>query len=79
MAVTIVIGNRSEIVANLLKPGNTMASVIANEFAEAATSIYQSALFEIALLLFAITLVINIIARWLVWRAGRGLQGVGRI
>jgi phosphate transport system permease protein len=79
MAVTMVIGNRSEIVGNLLKPGNTMASVIANEFAEAATPLYQSALIEIALLLFAITLVINIVARWLVWRAGRGMQGVGRI
>jgi phosphate transport system permease protein len=79
MAVTMVIGNRSEIVTNLLKPANTMASVIANEFAEAATPLYQSALVEIALLLFAITLVINIVARWLVWQAGRGMQGVGRI
>jgi len=79
MAVTIVIGNRSEIVANLLKPGNTMASVIANEFAEAATPLYQSALVEIALLLFAITLIFNIVARWFVWRAGRSMQGMGRI
>jgi phosphate transport system permease protein len=79
MAVTIVIGNRSEIVANLLKPGNTMASVIANEFAEAATSLYQSALIEIALLLFIITLIINIIARFLVWRVNRGMQAVGRL
>jgi phosphate transport system permease protein len=79
MAVTIVIGNRSEIVANLLKPGNTMASVIANEFAEAATPLYQSALIEIALLLFVITLIINIIARFLVWRVSRGMQGVGRL
>ena len=79
MAVTIVIGNRSEIVTNLLKPGNTMASVIANEFAEAATPLYQSALVEIALLLFVITLIINVFARLLVWQAGRGLQGIGRI
>jgi phosphate transport system permease protein len=79
MAVAIVIGNRNEIVANLLKPGNTMASVIANEFAEAATPLYQSALIEIALLLFVITLAINACARLLVWQAGRNLQGVGRI
>jgi phosphate transport system permease protein len=79
MAVAIVIGNRNEIVLNLLKPGNTMASVIANEFAEAATPLYQSALIEIALLLFVITLVINMFARLLVWQAGRNLQGVGRI
>ncbi len=79
MAVAIVIGNRNEIVTNLLKPGNTMASVIANEFAEAATPLYQSALIEIALLLFVITLVINGLARVLVWQAGRNLQGIGRI
>ncbi len=79
MAVTIVIGNRSEIVTNLLKPGNTMASVIANEFAEAATPLYQSALVEIALLLFVITLVVNIFARLLVWRAERGMQGTVRV
>jgi phosphate transport system permease protein len=74
MAVTMVIGNRSEIAASLLKPGNTMASVIANEFAEATTVLHQSALIEIGLLLFVITLVTNIIARALVWRAGRGTQ-----
>jgi len=79
MAVTIVIGNRSEIVTNLLKPGNTMASVIANEFAEAATPLYQSAIIEIALILFVITLVINVFARLLVWQTSRGLHGVGRI
>jgi phosphate transport system permease protein len=79
MAVTIVIGNRSDIVTNLLKPGNTLASVIANEFAEAATPLYQSALVEMALILFIITLIINVLARLLVWQTGRGLQGVGRI
>jgi phosphate transport system permease protein len=73
MAVTMVIGNRSEIYG-LLKPGNTMASVIANEFAEATTPLHQSALIEIGLLLFVITLVTNVIARALVWRAGRGMQ-----
>jgi phosphate transport system permease protein len=79
MAVTIVIGNRSDIVTNLLKPGNTLASVIANEFAEAATPLYLSALVEIALILVVITLIINVLARLLVWQTGRGLEGVGRI
>ncbi|HST03838.1 MAG TPA: phosphate ABC transporter permease subunit PstC [Chloroflexia bacterium] len=78
MAVTMVIGNRSEITASLLKPGNTMASVIANEFAEATTPFHQSALIEVGLLLFVITLITNMIARALVWRAGRGLETAGR-
>ncbi len=79
MAVTMVIGNRSEIVLNLLRPGNTMASVIANEFAEAATPLYQSALIEIALLLFVITLIIDILARLLVWQVSRGTLVEGRV
>jgi phosphate transport system permease protein len=74
MAVTMVIGNRSEIAASLLKPGNTMASVIANEFAEATTTLHQSALIEVGLLLFVITLLTNTLARVLVWRVGRGTQ-----
>jgi phosphate transport system permease protein len=78
MAVTMVIGNRSDISASLLKPGNTMASVIANEFAETTTVLHQSALIEIGLLLFVITLVTNVIARALVWRGGRGTQSAGR-
>jgi phosphate transport system permease protein len=78
MAVTMVIGNRSEISASLLKPGNTMASVIANEFAEATTTLHQSALIEIGLLLFIITLATNTIARVLVWRVAGGAQAVGR-
>jgi phosphate transport system permease protein len=79
MAVTMVIGNSPQISANLLKPGHTMASVIANEFAEATTPLYQSALVEIALLLFVITLIINIFARLLVRRASRGMEGLGRV
>ncbi|MEP6774762.1 MAG: phosphate ABC transporter permease subunit PstC [Chloroflexota bacterium] len=78
MAVTMVIGNRSEISASLLKPGNTMASVIANEFAEATTTLHQSALVEIGLLLFVITLITNVIARGLVWRAAHGMQTARR-
>ena len=67
MAVTMVIGNRSEISASLLDPGHSMASVIANEFAEATTDMYTSSLIEIALILFAVTIILNVIARLIVW------------
>jgi phosphate transport system permease protein len=67
MAVTMVIGNAPEISASLFSPAYTMASVLANEFAEATTPLHISALVEIALLLFVITIIINAIARLLVW------------
>lgn len=72
MAVTMVIGNRPDITLSLLQPGYTMASVIANEFTEATSPLYLSALTEIGLLLFIITLLINALARFLVWRVSRG-------
>lgn len=68
MAVTMVIGNRPDISASLFAPGYTMASVLANEFAEASGDLYLSALMQIALLLFGITILVNILARILVWR-----------
>lgn len=67
MAVTMVIGNRPTISFSLFDPGYTMASVLANEFTEATTSMYLSALIEIAGLLFVITIVVNMFARLLVW------------
>ncbi len=67
MAVTMVIGNRSSISWSLLDPGHTMASVIANEFTEATSNLYLSSLIEIALLLFIITIILNAIARLIVW------------
>lgn len=67
MAVTMVIGNRPEISFSLLDPAYSMASVIANEFAEATSELYTSALIEIALILFAVTMILNIIARLIVW------------
>ena len=63
MAVTMVIGNRSEISSSLLAPAQTMASVIANEYVEATTDIHISALIEIGLLLFGVAVVINFFAR----------------
>jgi len=67
MAVTMVIGNRPEISVSLLAPGYTMASVIANEFAEATSKLYTSSLIELALLLFVITVLLNAAARIIVW------------
>ena len=71
MAVTLVIGNRSQIVASLFAPGYSMASVLANEFAEATTDMYTSALIEIALVLFLVTVVLNALARLIVWGVTR--------
>ncbi|HEU4982483.1 MAG TPA: phosphate ABC transporter permease subunit PstC [Acidobacteriaceae bacterium] len=72
MAVTMVIGNRPEIVKNLLAPAYSMASVLANEFTEASDSTYLSALVEIGLALFIITILVNALARLLVWAVTRG-------
>ncbi|MEJ5351078.1 MAG: phosphate ABC transporter permease subunit PstC [Melioribacteraceae bacterium] len=67
MAVTMVIGNRPIISLSLFDPGYTMASIIANEFTEATSELYLSALIELALILFIITIIINASARLLVW------------
>ena len=66
MAVTMVIGNTNRISASLLAPSATMASVIANEFTEATGKLHLSALIEIALVLFAVTVLVNAVARLLV-------------
>ena len=71
MAVTMLIGNRHEVAVSLFAPGYTLASVIANEFTEASTPIQTSALMACGLVLFAVTITVNAIARWLVWRVGR--------
>jgi phosphate transport system permease protein len=68
MAVTMVIGNSIEGTLSLLRPGYTMSSVIANQFAEAVSNLHADALVEIGLILFIMTLILNIIARFLVWR-----------
>jgi phosphate transport system permease protein len=68
MAVTMVIGNSIEGTLSLLRPGYTMASIIANEFAEAVTPLHAQSLLEVALILFFMTLILNMIARFLVWR-----------
>jgi len=72
MAVAMVIGSSPTISKSLLAPAATMASVIANEFAEASDDTYRSALIEIGLALFLVTIVVNICARLLVWAVTRG-------
>ena len=73
MAVTMVIGNRPEIARSLFAPGYTMASVIANEFSEATSDTYLSALVEVGLALFLVTIIVNILAQLLVWSVTRGM------
>jgi phosphate transport system permease protein len=75
MAVTMLIGNRQEISASLFAPGYTMASLIANEFSEASSDAHLSALMAVGFTLFVITIVVNAIARWLVWRVSRSASG----
>jgi phosphate transport system permease protein len=72
LAVTMVIGNHPDIVKNLLAPAYTLSSVIANEFTEATGDLYLSALIEIGLALFIVTIIVNAIARLLVWAVTRG-------
>jgi phosphate transport system permease protein len=71
MAVTMVIGNNPKVSMSLFAPQYTMAAVVANEFAEAADALYLSALVEIGLVLFIITLIINSFSRLLIWSMAR--------
>jgi phosphate transport system permease protein len=71
MAVTMVIGNNPQVSMSLFAPQYTMAAVIANEFTEAADALYLSALMEIGLVLFIITLFVNLLSRGLIWSMAR--------
>ncbi|HEX7727831.1 MAG TPA: phosphate ABC transporter permease subunit PstC [Terracidiphilus sp.] len=72
MAVAMVIGNTAEIHHSLLANGSSMASVIANEYAEAVGDMHLSALTEIGLALFIVTIIVNAMARILIWVVTRG-------
>ncbi len=78
MAVTMVVGNSIGGGLSLLRPGYTMSSIIANEFAEATTVLHTQALIEIGLVLFFMTLLLNVVARLLIWRVGRGIPQEAR-
>jgi phosphate ABC transporter, permease protein PstC len=77
MAVTMLIGNRHEIVASLFAPGYTMAAAIANEFTEASTDMHFAALAYVALVLFGVTVVVNALARLLIWKVSKGRASGG--
>ncbi|NOT07846.1 MAG: phosphate ABC transporter permease subunit PstC [Gemmatimonadales bacterium] len=77
MAVTMLIGNRHEIAASLFAPGYTMAAAIANEFSEASTDMHLAALSYVALVLFGVTVIVNALARVLIWRVSKGRQSGG--
>lgn len=75
MAVTMVIGNNYRLPNSIFAPGNTLASVIASEFTEAMNSVHLSAMIELALVLFLITMVLNLFSRRIIAhleRDGRG-------
>ena len=78
MAVTMVIGNSPEIHRSLLSNGATMSSVIANEFTEAVGDLHLSALIEIGLALFIVTIIVNAFAQLLVWAVTRGVPAQTR-
>uniref|UniRef100_C6E000 Phosphate transport system permease protein n=1 Tax=Geobacter sp. (strain M21) TaxID=443144 RepID=C6E000_GEOSM len=75
MAVTMVIGNAPNISLSLLSPAYTMPSVIANEFAETTSKLHASALMEIGLILMVVTLIVNALARLLIWSVSRSAKG----
>jgi phosphate transport system permease protein len=79
MAVTMVIGNTPQVSLSLYAPQYTMSAVLANEFAEATTSLHVDALVEIGLLLFVMTLIINVISRAFIWSLGRQASGPVRV
>jgi phosphate transport system permease protein len=74
MAVTMVIGNRPQVSASLFSPAQTMASIIANEYAEASSDMHHSALAAVGLSLFLVSLLINGGARFLLWRTERAFR-----
>jgi phosphate transport system permease protein len=76
MAVTMVIGNTPRIAASLFSPGYTLASVIANEFAEATSDDYLHALVAIALVLMAVTVVVNLCAQLILKLSGAEVGAV---
>ena len=83
MAVTMVIGNAYKLTASLFSPGATIASKIASEFSEASGGVFVGSLVELALILFGVTLLVNVVARLLVWRmtsvkGGKGITHVGK-
>jgi phosphate transport system permease protein len=76
IAITMVIGNRPQIVASLLQPAYTLASVIANEFTEASGQLYSASLLELGLILMLLSLSVNLVALGLVRATARPVGAV---
>ena len=72
MAVTMVGGNAFRFVTSLFDPVHSMASQIASEFSEATYSLYVSSLVYVGLVLFVITIVVNLLGQLLIWRVSKG-------
>jgi phosphate transport system permease protein len=77
MAVTMVIGNTPSIAFSLFATGDTLASSIANQFNEATSAVYTSALVEMGLVLFVLTLIVNALANLMIWSITRGQPARG--
>jgi phosphate transport system permease protein len=75
MAATMLIGNSQKISESLFAPATTAASLVANELTNSVSSLHESALITVALALFAITFVLNLGARLLIWYVDRGMAG----
>ncbi len=78
MAATMLVGNRPQVPGSLLEPATTAASLVASELVNAQSILHESALVLIALALFVITLILNLIARLLIWIVNRGPVGSAR-
>ncbi len=78
MAVTMVIGSTPKVSVSLFAPQDTMAGVLASQFTEADTELYLSALVEIGLVLFIITLIVNSLSRLLIWSMARSASRLAR-
>jgi phosphate transport system permease protein len=78
MAVTFVIGNAHDISASLLAPGCTIASTLANEFAEAVSDLHVASLIELGFILFILTTSILALAKFLLWRIESQVKGKAR-
>lgn len=76
MAVTLVGGNSFAIITSLFDPVHSMASQIASEFSEATYNLYVSALIYVGLVLFGITIIVNMLAQLLIWKISKGKIGI---
>jgi phosphate transport system permease protein len=80
MAITMVVGNSFNMFTSLLQPGSTLASIIANEFTEASSPpVYISALMEVGLILFVLAIVLNALARLIIWRSTKKIREAGTV